>query len=58
MQSQVVGGSSPVDISNVHAAVKLSKSHGQDDAGQQEEGAPSQAEPEGVLGVRGEPSEP
>lgn len=50
--------SSPVDISNVHAAVKLGKSDGQDDAGQQEDGAPAQAEPEGVLGVGGEPSGP
>lgn len=55
---QEAGGSSPIDISSVHTAVKLGESDGQDDAGQQEDGAPAQAEPEGVLGVGGEPSEP
>lgn len=61
MKGQVAGGPqtqcshrgwgcfSPVHISNIHAAVKLGKSDGQDDAGQQEQGAPAQAEPEDIL---------
>lgn len=61
MKGQVAGGpytqcghrgwgySSPVHISNIHAAVELGKSDGQDDAGQQEQGAPAQAEPERIL---------
>lgn len=61
MKEQVAGGpqtqcgprgwgcSSPVHISSIHAAVKLGKSDRQDDAGQQDQGAPAQAEPEGIL---------
>lgn len=55
--SQGVGSFSPVVI-DVHAAVELGKSDSQDDAGQQEEGAPAQAEPEGILGAGGELSGP
>lgn len=38
-----------INVIHAHSAVKLGKSHSQDDAWQQEDGAPTQTEPEGIL---------